>query len=284
MVRNNFFAADRITDSTVRITGIAGELCYLVEGQEKALLIDGLTGVGSLKAFVRELTELPVMMAVTHGHLDHVGAAWEYGECFIDPRDISLMYEEKSSSPKVRLDFVRSRIKQGMAEALPTPADVPAPMAVRTYPIHEGHIFDLGGVQLEAIPLPGHTQGSLVFLNRAERVLFSGDACNANTILAFDEATTVQEYAENLRSFKRYQGAFDVMYGGHKRAPVPNTILDDAIALCEKIMAGRDDAVPVHTPDGLTGYFAAEREADFTPKCGGYANILYDKERIFKEG
>ena len=49
----------------VLIAGMGGELCYLVEGTERALLIDGLSGVGSLKAFVRELTELPVTMVIT---------------------------------------------------------------------------------------------------------------------------------------------------------------------------------------------------------------------------
>ena len=32
-------------------------------------LIDGLSGVGSLKAFVRELTDLPVEVVNTHGHV-----------------------------------------------------------------------------------------------------------------------------------------------------------------------------------------------------------------------
>lgn len=282
VLRSKFFVADQITGSTIRITGTAGELCYLVEGKERALLIDGLTGVGSLKAFVRELTDIPVTMAVTHGHFDHVGAAWEYGECFIDPRDIPLMYTERHGSCKRRLEYVLTMAQKGMAVTTPTPDDVLAPVPVKTYPIYEGQVFDLGGVWIEAIALPGHTQGSLVFLNRAERVLFSGDACNANTLLAFDESTTVEKYAENLQKFKQHQNAFDVMFGGHKRAPVPGSIIDDAIALCDKIMTGKDDAVFLHMPSGLAGYFASEREADFTPKCGGNANIMYDKNRIFE--
>ena len=42
-------------------------------GKRKALLIDGLSGVGSLKAFVQELTDLPVEVVITHGHVDHWG-------------------------------------------------------------------------------------------------------------------------------------------------------------------------------------------------------------------
>ena len=55
-MQNKFFSTDRISDRVTRIHGMGGELCYLIEGDERALLIDGLAGVGSLKAFVRELT------------------------------------------------------------------------------------------------------------------------------------------------------------------------------------------------------------------------------------
>lgn len=58
-MESKFFRAEKIYDNVTRIAGLGGEQCYLVEGSEKALLIDGLAGVGSLKAFVRELTDLP---------------------------------------------------------------------------------------------------------------------------------------------------------------------------------------------------------------------------------
>ena len=77
LAQNKFFKAWRITERVTRITGLAMECCYLIEGEERALLIDGLTGVGSLRAFVRELTELPVTAALTHAHMDHSGIAWE---------------------------------------------------------------------------------------------------------------------------------------------------------------------------------------------------------------
>ena len=163
-MQNKFFSTDKLSDSVTRIHGMGGELCYLIEGNERALLIDGLTGVGSLKAFVRELTELPVMMAATHGHIDHVGAAWEYGEVFINPDDIALMYTPHHSEPAGRLGFASAPSFTGEPKrTVPTLADVPAPRPVKTYPFYEGDIFDLGGIQIEVIQVPGHTQGTVVF-------------------------------------------------------------------------------------------------------------------------
>ena len=50
MYESKFFKARRIYDNVTLITGLGGEQSFLIEGSDKALLIDGLSGVGSLKA------------------------------------------------------------------------------------------------------------------------------------------------------------------------------------------------------------------------------------------
>lgn len=282
-MQNKFFSTDKLSDSVTCIHGMGGELCYLIEGDERALLIDGLTGVGSLRAFVRELTELPVTLAVTHGHLDHVGAAWEYGECFIHPDDIALMYTQQHSAPAGRLGFASAPSFTGEPKrTVPTLADVPAPRPVKTYPIYEGDIFDLGGIQIEVIQVPGHTQGTVVFLDRAARVVYSGDACNANTLVCMPGSATIEEYKESLVHFKTYQKDFDVMYGGHGAVAIPNTIIDDAIAMCDRILAGTDEAVETPAIEGGTALLGSARGKNYLPVCGGYANIMYQKDTLRK--
>ena len=282
-MQNKFFSTDKLSDSVTRIHGMGGELCYLIEGNERALLIDGLTGVGSLKAFVQELTELPVMMAATHGHIDHVGAAWEYGEVFINPDDIALMYTPHHSEPAGRLGFASAPSFTGEPKrTVPTLADVPAPRPVKTYPIYEVDIFDLGGIQIEVIQVPGHTQGTVVFLDRAARVVYSGDACNANTLLCLPGSTTIEEYKESLLHFKTFQKDFDVMYGGHGAVAVPNTIIDDGIAMCERILSGTDESVETPAIDGGTAFLGSARGEHYLPVCGGFCNIMYAKDMIHK--
>lgn len=281
MIRSKFFTAEKITGQVTRIAGMGGELCYLIEGERYALLIDGLAGIGSLKAFVRELTELPVTLAVTHGHIDHVGAAWEYGEVCIHPGDIPLMYEPVHAAVEERLGYINARKGQGPAWGTePAEADVPEAKAVKTYPIYEGDRFDLGGVELEVIEVPGHTDGTVVFLDRASRILFSGDACNSNTLVNLLGSASIARYRESLLHFKTFQNAFDVMYGGHGPAAVPNTIIDDGIMLCERILSHEDDAIETPSFRGQIGYLAAERGEQFRPLYGGDCNIVYDKNGI----
>ena len=42
--KSRFFEARKIFDNVTLIAGLGGEQCYLIEGSEKALLIDALSG------------------------------------------------------------------------------------------------------------------------------------------------------------------------------------------------------------------------------------------------
>ncbi len=280
MQTSKFFKAKKLFDNVTLIGGLGGEQCYLVEGAEKALLIDGLTGVGSLRAFVRELTDLPVRIVNTHGHVDHCGADFEYGECFIHPADIGLLYAH--SDPEKRLGFAKSGVMFGPLPVDPTPEDVVPPRPVKTYPVYDGDVFDLGGVKLEVIGVPGHSYGTIVLLDRDRRVVYSGDACNANTLLFLEGSASIEEYRESLLHFKTFQPFFDGMYGGHGPGPVPKEIIDEAIELCDEILAGTDDAIEGNSI-GRPCLYAKAKDDRFRRLDGKIANIAYSKENIRKK-
>ena len=52
MYESKFFKARKIYDNVTLITGLGGEQAFLLEGSEKALLIDGLSGVEIGRAHV----------------------------------------------------------------------------------------------------------------------------------------------------------------------------------------------------------------------------------------
>lgn len=279
-MEKELFTCDKINSYTTRIKGMGGELCYLVEGLERALLIDSLCGVGSLKAYVEALTELPVMVALTHAHGDHCGGAWEYEECYLHPDDLPLFYSQKQTSSQNRFNFVSASplVKEGYV----TMGDVVPARPIKTYPIYEGDVFDLGGVELEVISVPGHSYGTVVFLDRAKRLIFSGDACNIRTIIGHFGATTVEEYRNSLLHFKTHAENFDICYGGHGFYPVKNTVIDEAITLCNQIMAGTDDHVPAETLTVKGSFLAAKPGLNHKTLYGGNANILYNQDAVFK--
>lgn len=52
-----------------------GASMFLIEGNERALLIDTGVGIGALDKFLHQLTALPVDVLLIHNHRDHVGNA-----------------------------------------------------------------------------------------------------------------------------------------------------------------------------------------------------------------
>lgn len=279
-MESKFFRAKKIYDNVTLIAGLGGEQSYLIEGSEKALLIDGLAGVGSLKAFVRELTDLPVTLVNTHGHVDHIGADFEYGEAYIDPADIALLYEH--SDREMRLGFAKSGAMFGPLPVEPRLDDVTVSGPIKTMPLKDGDIFDLGGVQLETISVPGHTRGTVVFLDRARGVVYSGDACNRNTLLFTEFSTSIEEYKESLLHFQSFEDAFELLWGGHGGQAEKKSIIEDALQLCDEIMAGTDDAVE-SVSIGRPCWYAKAKNERFQRLDGGVANIAYAKDRIWKK-
>ena len=280
-MESKFFSTVKINDSTTMIVGLAGENCILFEGAEHALLFDGLSGAGSLRAFIREMTDKPVFMVLSHAHPDHEGAAFEYGTCFMHPDDIALMYSDFSAGIDRRLDFVNSGAPYAPPHRYKAKReDIIPPCPVKTYPVYNGDRFDLGGVELEVVHVPGHTRGSITLLDRKARSLYSADAINPNTLLFLNGSTTIEEYLESVQHLKTYQQAFDDVYTGHAADPVPATIVDDAIALCRRILARTDDALPEEGQFGPC-LRASAVTPDFRPVCGGYSNICYLENRIY---
>jgi len=58
---------------------------YLLEGNDRALLIDTGWGAGNLREYVEKLTAKPIFVINTHGHLDHSGGNGEWEEVMMLP-------------------------------------------------------------------------------------------------------------------------------------------------------------------------------------------------------
>ena len=273
-MKTKFFESRKLMKNVTMITGLAGEQCYLIEGKEKALLVDGLSGVGSLKAFVRELTDLPVELVLTHAHPDHLGAAFEYGKCWLHAGEIPGLYE--SGDVERRYAFVSG----GEHDFLLRREDVLPCVPVVTLPVVDGQIFDLGETRLEVIAVPGHTWGQIVLLDREARVVYSGDAVNSNTLMVLG-GTSIEEVRESLLHLWSFEEAYEVLLGGHGGVSVPKRIVTEAIELCEEIMAGKDQKVSGSFM-GWHGLYAREKDENFHRLDGGIANIAYSPDRIWK--
>lgn len=83
MMENKLFYTEKITDHITRIVMPGQVFGYLVVGSERAVLIDTGCGIGDLRSFVEQLTDKPVTVLLTHGHLDHAPGAVQFDEVYM---------------------------------------------------------------------------------------------------------------------------------------------------------------------------------------------------------
>ena len=207
------------------------ENMYLLEGAEKALLIDTGYGVGNLRAFIEKLTDKPVIVTNTHFHPDHSAGNGEF-ECAY----ISAGWE--TDAPSV---FGEGAVPFDLKK-LPY-ADYEKRI------IGEGDTFDLGGRKVEVLDVkPAHCNSSLFFLDRDHRMLFTGDEYESAQTLMFDNSHNpdapyeVKERLDNLKAnAERLIGlsdSYDLVFPNHNGCPIAKEYLKHYVELVDAIYSG----------------------------------------------
>ena len=148
---------------------------WLIPGRDRALLIDSGMGLWSLKQFVQNLVEKPVLCLSTHCHFDHAGGAHEFSErlshgseseTLTHPTRANVLIERFISPDSVR-------VAPDQDYSAETYTIIPCPP---TRPVDEGDVIDLGDRLFRVVHLPGHSPGSIGVLEERSATLFTGDA------------------------------------------------------------------------------------------------------------
>ena len=278
----DFFKTEKLQEGLTAIHSLSGEILYLIEGSERAILVDTSVGIKGLRAYVEQLTKLPITVLMTHGHLDHAMGAPEFDEVYMSHKDLDVYVGMQNVAG--RMAYVSGnqggKLPEGMTED-----DFVAPAEVDFKDLKEGDSFDLGGVHIDVYDFPGHTPGSLAFLIREKRIVITGDACNPFIFLFFDYSLTVSDYKKTVQSFKeKLAGKYDHIFLSHGsvgNVEAKLSLFDDTMAICDCIMEGKSDEIPFDFM-GEPAYIAkAMTPPPFERLDGGYGNIVYNKKRIF---
>lgn len=190
----NFFTSIKISEDITRIVDSTGELMYLVEGSNKAALIDTGTGVGNLNEYVRKLTDKPVIVILTHGHVDHASGAPNFDQVYMNHADDEVYTGH--SDLELRKGFVKGQYKD-FDRIIDN--DYVQPKCVSSYKeLKDGTVFDLGGITLEVYDAAGHTPGQMAILFIEQRILMTGDAANQATFLFDKNALDITSYEKSI--------------------------------------------------------------------------------------
>ncbi len=74
----------------------------LVEGSQRALLIDTGMGIGTLRALVSELAVLPVIVVNSHTHPDHTCGNWQFNTIY----NLDSDYARKNAKGSTGADYL----------------------------------------------------------------------------------------------------------------------------------------------------------------------------------
>ena len=190
---------------------MANETLYIVEGEERALLIDAGTNIKDLDKIVAGITSKPVTLVATHVHPDHTGASVNYfKEIYINAADMVNVKE--------MMGDYKGEIKY----------------------LSDGEVIDLGGREIEVVFTPGHTPGSTTFIDRKAGYGFSGDAFGSGNLLLTTNFTTLALTCQRMSEYMQKHN-ISKLYPGHYMGVNAETLkrVQDMLQMSRDVLAGK---------------------------------------------
>ena len=171
---------------------------YVVEGEEKAAVIDtGITAGTKILPVIRELTDKPLLLVITHAHPDHMYHMDEFDEVY-------MCHDEKKMDPETLVMLTAGKLKPWE----------------EIHDIRTDSVIPLGGTELAVCQTPGHTPGSVVVLETKQNYLFTGDAIGSGcgVWMQVPGGTSLEEYYDGLVGLMVWlvkRGGRMKFFGGH---------------------------------------------------------------------
>ena len=253
----------KITENTWVISFMGGtEYMYLLEGEEKALLIDTGYGVGNLREFVEKLTDKPILVTNTHFHPDHSAGNGEFEEVMV-AKDWEIDAPSVYADGQIPFDISR----------LPYPN-------YRKVIIKDGDVIDLGNRSIKVLDvLPAHCNSSLFFYDKENNMIFVGDEIEAAQVNMFDNSCNpnapyeINSRLKNMKKNCERVKSLNPRYilPNHNGTPIAVSYLEDFIGLIDGIYSGKSKI-----EDKLN-----HKYIEMDPKAPTLCRVRYGKASIF---
>lgn len=193
-----WFTIDQVEESTYIISEYRHweeTHCYLLIGNDRALLIDTGLGISNIYEQVRKLTNKPVAAVATHIHWDHIGGHKYFPEFYAHEAELDWL--------NGKFPLPLQAVKNMVADRCELPED----FCINGYAIFQGKpgrllvdgdTIDLGGRTIQVLHTPGHSPGHLCFWEDEKGYLYSGDLVYEGTLFANYPSTDPQSYLTSL--------------------------------------------------------------------------------------
>jgi len=241
------YSVEEIAPAVYAIDTDAEESCYLLCGSKKTVMIDTGSAVTPLDGVLNAIEHVgqPELL-LTHAHFDHMYHADAFAK-------VSLHENE-------RRDWYKGLNLAVWAGPLGSEKRHKHHPLKHWHMLHEGDVISLGDKELKVLNAFGHTPGSVIFVDEADRLLFTGDAFGSGSyawmwmpgcscVSAYRRS--LEELLEKLKPYRYFR-----MLGGHRvqglhseKYPEASELnyetVQDMAELCARLLGGALE--PVHT-------------------------------------
>ena len=146
---------------------------YVINGTERALLLDTGLGLTDLKEEVLKLCgEKSLIVVNTHAHVDHNSGNHQFEEVCVGRYDEPFSHQivDQELREMSELMFFEIPEKEGFSFEMWNPGP-----ARKICTVRDGDIFDLGDKKLRVLEVPSHTLGCIALFEEKKGWLFTGD-------------------------------------------------------------------------------------------------------------
>lgn len=201
----NWFTVEKIDSKTFSISEYKHweeTHSYLLLGEEKALLIDTGLGVSNIKREIDKLTNLPIIVATTHVHWDHIGGHKYFSNIAVHKLEKSWLLNFPLSLENIKDSLLKK------------PCDFPKDFNINSYKIFKGKpniilndndIIDLGNRKIKVIHTPGHSPGHLCFYDIKNKYLFTGDLVYEGKLDVYYPTTNPIDFKNSIGKIRKLE-------------------------------------------------------------------------------
>ena len=167
----------RIEDDFVRF--------FLLKGRDFSIMIDSGVNCPDAYDMAKKLVPNEIILLNTHGVGDLISGTGGFKEIWMHKND-----------------YINCAIQQRFPH-------------VKLKELSDGDVLDMGDRRLKVLFVPGHTKGSLAFLDVEKRILYAGDSVQNTMIYMFGERRCPEVFEQTLDKLINLKEEYDYIYSSH---------------------------------------------------------------------
>ncbi len=247
----DYFKSFKINDHIYQIKDAMGVLMTLIIGDKLALLLDTGYGIYDIKAYISTITDKPLIVVASHGHMDHTGGNYLFDCVYISKLDEPLCILH--NSPAWRKRVLNNAKKANLITDDFDEASFINKGAGHLKILEDNTCFDLGTIKCHAVKMEGHTKGSIGLLIENDKMLAVADATCPFVWLFLEESCSVKTYIKMLERIIKLD--FDYILLGHgKGEALPRNKVYDFLKCAKELTLNESVKVSFHDFEDLNSY------------------------------